>query len=137
MVTARIEIGISSDCVCADYDDETGEAVPADWCYGDCFNDSIDAFEEAIVSPFIQAHPELHRFKVEGKGMGWLRRSGVGQVMPYARDIVSQLSIDGDFRLFVSYELGDSFSIVRFSHDEPVGASFTYTILKEDDQIED
>ena len=137
MATAKIEVGISSDCVCTDYDDETGEAVASDWCFGDCFNDAVEVFEELIVSPFVLAHPELHRFKVEGKNMGWQRRSGFAEIMPYARDIVSQLSLNGDFRLLASFEGGDTFKVVRFSHDEPTGASFVYTILKEDDSVED
>lgn len=137
MATAKLEIGIDSRCVCTDYDDETGEAVASEWCFGDCFNDSIEVFEDLIVSPFIQAHPEIHRFKVEGRGMGWQRRSGVAEIMPYARDIVSQLTLSGDFRLLVSYDMGDSFTVIRYSHDEPTGASFTYTILKEDDSVED
>jgi hypothetical protein len=137
MATAKIEVGISSDCICTDYDDETGEAVASEWCHGYCFNDSVDVFEELVVSPLILAHPELHRFKVEGSGMGWQRRSGTAEIMPYARDIVSQLTINGDFRLNVSYEFGDTFTVVRYSHDEPTGASFVYTILKEDEQVED
>ena len=63
--------------------------------------------------------------KFFSKNMNWDRVSGY----TYAEidDGLQPLYINGDFRLVVTRD-GDNLTVVRYSHDEPVGASFVLTV---------
>jgi hypothetical protein len=67
--------------------------------------------------------------KFSGKNMGWTRATGYA----YASidDGLQPLYINSDFRLVATRD-GDNLTVVRYSHDEPVGASFTLTIEQQE-----
>lgn len=60
---------------------------------------------------------------IEGRDIGWTRQAGHGTVKSHMA--WGFLSINGDYRLVA--ELGEDEIIVRrYSHDEPMGATFKF-----------
>jgi hypothetical protein len=122
---------ITSNCVCEKVDengegvlDENGEAVPADECRYDCYDEQVFDFTDNILPEWLKRYdldtdsPVL----ISGSGMTWLGKSG--HTERKASEIISTLQIDGDFtlRIVCDTETG-LLKIVRSSHDE-LGASF-------------
>jgi hypothetical protein len=81
---------------------------------------------------------DMTHFRINGEGMGWTRVSGY-KVVPYDK-VAEALFLDGDFRIVFTFLDGiltkAPVKAVRYSHDEPVGASFTIVAASEFD-IED
>lgn len=77
----------------------------------------------------------VSHFTVEGTAMGWTRASGFTVV---AWDILADaFSLNGDYRVVFTLADGENtLTAVRYSHDEPVGASFTVRPATEQ-EIED
>lgn len=65
---------------------------------------------------------------VEASNMGWTRDSGAG--VTESHKAWGLLRINGDFRLVAEVD-EDVITVVRYSHDEPVGATFKFTKAKE------
>lgn len=74
-------------------------------------------------------------FTVEGKAMGWTRADGFTVI---AWDILADaFSLNGDYRVVFTLADGENtLTAVRYSHDEPVGASFAVRPATEQ-EIED
>jgi hypothetical protein len=73
-------------------------------------------------------------FHIAGTNMNWTRSSGFTVVKH--TEVIDSLIINGDFRIeFTLTEGLDTFSAVRYSHDE-MGAGFTIRPATED-EIED
>lgn len=126
----KLETTITSDCVCYKTDeygegvlDKNGEAVPSDYCYGDCYAEQVFDFTDNILPYWLEAKAIMadSPVRINGSGMTWRGVSGYADTS--ARGIVKALEINGDFTLRITYEDGE-LSIVRSSHDE-LGASFT------------
>jgi hypothetical protein len=127
----KLETQITNDCVCYKYDefgepvlDETGEPVPSDFCYGDCYTEQVADFTDNILPEWLKRH-DLDTDSpvfISGSGMTWLGKSG--HTERKASEIISTLEIDGQFilRIVCDTETG-LLKIVRSSHDE-LGASF-------------
>lgn len=63
-------------------------------------------------------------YRIDGRGMTWQRLDRWTVVE--ATDVLQALVINGDYRLVVTRVEGeDEIRAVRYSHDEPTGASFT------------
>lgn len=69
---------------------------------------------------------------IEGKGMGWTRASGY--IVVPAGKAVDALGLNGEYRIVLT--VGETLSAVRYSHDEPTGASFTFRPAT-DEEVED
>jgi hypothetical protein len=67
--------------------------------------------------------------RIEGSGMGWRVVTGVAIVD--VADILAALRVNGDYRLVVT-TMESLLSAVRYSHDEPCGASFRITFTNEE-----
>jgi len=80
-----------------------------------------DIFNEWCVSVGNPSH-----VRIEGSAMGWQRRSGYKEINAEWKDLLSALTLNGEWLLTIERE-GDTFKIRRSSHDEPTGASFTLT----------
>lgn len=127
----KYETTITNSCTCtkADEDgnemlDEHGEPIASDYCHGDCWEYAVEDYTENLLKPWLEAKGIMSDspVRIHGKGMTWLSRSGHYDTS--ARNILDGLSINGDYILRITYEDGE-LSIVRSSHDEPTGASFT------------
>jgi len=73
---------------------------------------------------------------IQGEGMGWTRASGYIVVPP--KQVVNALSLNGEYRIVLTVNDEDATDLraVRYSHDEPTGASFTFRPAT-DEEVED
>ena len=116
---------LTTSCTCEVYvDDNENEAVPSDECFG-CYEDDkrniIEALDKWI------AELELSHVEIQGRDMGWTRASGAMIIDADSEKLIKSMQIDGDFSL--EFELPDEdlshdFKVMRYSHDEPTGATF-------------
>lgn len=117
----EVKIEIDSNCTCTDeYGDWAGE------CFG-CWQDNVEIFNELLTEwkTVVGYDEDKHVVWIEGRAMGWQRRSGHTAVV--SERVLDALSINGDYRLVFKFD-NHSLTCVRYSHDEPTGASFTFTI---------
>lgn len=64
-------------------------------------------------------------FRISGRNMGWTHRSGF--LITKSDLIIESLRINGDYRLvftFTDVLTATTVKVVRYSHDEPMGAYF-------------
>lgn len=121
----KLETSISTGCNgCEYYDEETDTYEDADSCQGYCYEDAVEDYTENLLKPWLESKAIMadSPVRINGSGMTWLRRSGYADTS--ARGILDTLAINGEFRLAITYEDGE-LSFVRYSHDEPTGASFS------------
>jgi hypothetical protein len=137
----KLQTTITSDCVCYKVDedgegvlDTNGEAVPSEYCYGDCYAEQVFDFTDNILPSWLEAKAIMadSPVRILGSGMGWRGVSGYADTS--ARNIIKALEIDGDFTIRVTYEDGE-LSFVRSSHDE-LGASFSVVPMSLDGESE-
>jgi len=140
-----VEVELTSGCVCVSFDDVMGEFFPSEHCR-DCWQDSVEDLEVNVLLPWLDAHGAVDGdyVKIDGEGMGWLRKAGTLSLEverdAFASDVLNNLTFDGDFRLVfrtfngdfrLVFRLeGDVLSARRTSHDEPMGASFVFRLVK-------
>ena len=128
-----VELELDSSCVCVVYDEYDKEQA-SEVCFG-CWSDALQELDYLILLPWLKAVDADNGDYVvaSGSNVGWLRRSGeVSFELDYddlRDDLVGWFSLNGDFRLVFRLE-GDSLSVRRFSHDEPMGASFVFRLVK-------
>lgn len=97
-----------------------------EWDYEDAEGEMKFAFERlGADNLFIQA-----------EGMGWTRASAY-IVVPVSR-AVDALKLNGEYRVVLTVNDEDATDLraVRYSHDEPTGASFTFRPAT-DEEVED
>lgn len=127
----KYEVEINNSCSCSN--DETGE--PLEYCDGSCWEMAVEDYTESFLKPWLEAKAIMadSPVRIHGSAMGWLRRTGHHDTS--ARGILDALSINGDYKLVATYEDGE-LSFVRYSHDEPTGASFTLEPVSLDGESE-
>ena len=131
LTMTRVDATLNASCICEGYDEETGEST-GEWpgeCYG-CWEDSVYDFNENLLYPWYAAN-DYHDdtpIKIVSPNIGWMRQSAYKDT--YAKDILDDLKINGDFILRFTLENG-KLECVRSSHDE-MGAMFTFE-LREDE----
>ena len=85
-----------------------------------------DEWEMAVedVENIFADSPYSH-FRIDGKNMGWTHRTGFCVVE--SKNIIEALRINGDYRLVFTFSdvlTATTVKVVRYSHDEPMGAYF-------------
>lgn len=118
-------VQVTTDCLCMDYDGN-----PNDECWG-CYEDSKENLHQLIINWLGENDAASDvSILIEGRGMTWQGLDGT--VMVNANTILSSLALDrgGEYRLEF-YQDGKELTAKRWSHDEPMGASFKFTIQKE------
>jgi hypothetical protein len=136
---------ITSDCTCEIYDEDTdstkldeyGYPARPEYCYGDCFTETVDDFTENILKVWLDRNriSEDAKIQIVGSKMRWTGSSG-WTVVP-VEEIPKVLYIDGDFTLRFTLT-GTELICVRSSHDE-LGALFQfaeYAVLEESEDVE-
>ena len=117
------KVVIESDCTCAGEDGpDYGE------CFG-CYDDSVEYLKEIISTWRERAGIDADLVRIEGRGMTWQSMSG--HAITNLDTLYKALTINGDFRLEFTLE-GETLTAMRYSHDEPTGASFTFMPERED-----
>lgn len=93
-----------------------------DYCDGACWEYKRDWLAEDI-ERFTKDHSHV---RIDGQRMGWQSRSGYLIVEADDRAIWNALTFSGDWTLYVECD-GQTMTIRRTSHDEPMGATFILT----------
>jgi len=140
----KIEVEISNGCECR-YCDACGLGGESDlcpecatetrfmnYCDGACWEYKIDELEEYLMPDFMSANGNPEYLRIEGKRMGWQARSGYKVIKATHKELWDSLTFSGDWTLHYVLE-GGSLTVTRYSHDEPMGASFTITPDKGED----
>lgn len=138
----KMTFSINSDCQCYDCNKcgvgytggESGQQCDdclsgvlenANSCMG-CWDDSESHFYDAIFEWRKEVGVDRDMVRIDGRGMGWTKSMG-SAVVPIDKALKA-LTLNGDFRIDVEWS-GRSFSARRYSHDEPTGASFYFTLV--------
>ena len=116
---------LSSNCICAYFDEETKTEVESEVCFGDCWTDEYSYFQNEFLPLWLQANnfAEDEIIRLEGSRMTWQNVSGYMDIE--ANKIIEALNINGEFRLVFTLS-ADCLTLRarRSSHDEPMGAYF-------------
>lgn len=118
------EATLSTDCTCTYLDGDGNEAESRE-CWG-CYGEQRDYIKEYFLDAWQYANKILEGQPVDIKGyaMGWQRLNGYATVP--VENIIDTLTINGDYKLrFILSENYSELKVIRYSHDEPTGASFT------------
>lgn len=140
--TEVIKAELSSNCLCEEYDEETGESkldeqgypVMSQECFG-CYDDEKTYIQDEIITTWVKANGwEMDTpLKVNGSRMTWLSRSGYAYATP--ETLIDKLTLDADFILRFTLT-GTTLEVVRASHDE-LGALFEFEKLDESELEDD
>jgi hypothetical protein len=109
-------IVLSTSCECEDEPSGCDGSV--------CYEPIKEDLEDNIFPEFLKRNNSPSYLKIEGKAMGWQRRSGYKIIEANFNALFDSLTFSGDWTLKITLA-GDSLTIVRSSHDEPTGATFT------------
>jgi len=107
---------LSSNCLCEDEPEGCNGWV--------CYQPIKDDFEENIFPEFLARNNDPLFVKITGRGMGWQRLTGHATIPAEFDRVFDALTINGDWTLRIKLE-GNVLTVVRSSHDEPTGATFT------------
>jgi hypothetical protein len=120
----NLNFDITSNCSCESLD-ENDNSIPAEICWGDCYDRDLDNLTDQVIKPWLDYHDlDLSsELQVKGSGMGWTRANGTA--ITDAMSLMDILTFQGDWRLIFTLDIKHNLSVVRYSHDEPTGASFT------------
>ena len=121
----KITVTLQSDCVCTN-EDET----MSDDCFG-CWDDSIYDFDELISAWRERAGIDEEKVFISGSGMGWQGLSG--HTIADLDNLYKALTLRGDFRIELQLE-GETLTARRYSHDEPMGCSFSFKPYADEDE---
>jgi hypothetical protein len=116
---------LTTNCECSYLDEEDNE-VMADYCQGWCYEDANDNAIE-LIEEWLERNDHPSALIIRGVAMGWQRLSGYALIRESSDKIASEtldkLKLNGDFTLELKLT-GRACHVVRYSHDEPTGASF-------------
>jgi hypothetical protein len=121
----KITLEMTSDCTCTNEDD-----TPSDYCF-DCCEDSKWLFKEMMNNWRKAVGVDWNTVRITGRNMGWQHRSG--EAIVSFDKVLNTLTINGDFNLRFKHE-GTVLTATRSSHDEPTGAGFSFTLIKDEEE---
>jgi hypothetical protein len=108
---------LSTTCICMNED-----GTYTEYCEG-CFEADHAELTDAL-DLWLEEN-EITSVEITGKAMGWTRATGKTTVEATSEAILKALTLNGDYCLEVSIpEFDLAFSAIRYSHDEPTGATF-------------
>lgn len=113
----KLTATLQSDCTCTNED-----GTMSSDCF-DCWEDALCNFHDIVQTWCERAGIDEEKVFVSGTGMGWQRLDGYA--IADIHNLHKALEIRGDFRLEFVLE-GETLTAVRYSHDEPMGCSFSF-----------
>jgi len=119
----KVSVKLTSDCRCTNED-----GTASDSCF-DCWQDSVELFKEMMSDWRKAVGVDWNTVKITGSLVGWRRKSGYGLVG--FDKVLDSLTINGDFTLDFKHE-GKVLTATRYSHDEPTGAGFSFTLIQDE-----
>jgi hypothetical protein len=130
---------LTTDCTCQAIDEdgegilnENGEAVLADRCReGECWDYQVEDVNEAFLPMWTEkvGIDKTDLVDVSSASVRWTREPF--RVITQVENILAVLYFGNQYTLDFTLD-GNSLTVVRYSHDEPTGASFTIKPYKAD-----
>jgi len=134
-------VSVSTDCTCpadeltVNYSGELSENREEVVCHGFCYLDARDELQNLLdsLTPSVIEH---NAFLVKYLNVTWQGRDGE-VILPFdsfshlhnlldAEKFLDHLRINDSYRLAIELYDDNSMLVVRYSHDEPTGACFTF-----------
>lgn len=117
---------LTTNCECRYLDEEDQEVIP-DYCTGECYEEAGN-FTLELIEEWLERNDYPSAVIIQGAAMGWQRLSGYALIREagsdkIARETLDKLTLNADFTLELKLH-GKACHAVRYSHDEPTGASF-------------
>lgn len=101
------------------------ELTPARYCDSICWEDMTMVAEDAV-EEYLKSMDNPTHLRIEGRAMGWQRRSGWKDSKSDWKSLHDSLSINGEYTLRMEIDTAAGiFTVRRYSHDEPTGATFS------------
>jgi hypothetical protein len=119
-MTETHQYEFTNQCTCQVYEDDSDEAAPVDFCFGDCWDDQMSFFVE--ITQHLFEDDDTH-FAIEGFPLWSGPVSGVAECATPS-ELLSAITINGDWILKVT-PLPTTLECVISHHDVPMGGSFT------------
>ncbi len=131
-----IEVRVSNQCSCVfcpecsmgfcntDACEECGGEVQY---LEDCFDCQPVDYAQELFESWVE-RVGAKQIRIDGRGMGWQRRSGYAIVEASWVKFLESITFNGDWTLYFTFD-GDSFTFSRSSHDE-YGAAFEVRRLR-------
>ena len=117
---------LSTECQCLVLDDNDQEVTPSE-----CLECGEWMLEDAhlILEEWQKRNSNPEAALITGANLGWQRLSGYSIARGYVYEVLTKailkrLMLDADFRLELKIQ-GKDLTATRWSHDEPMGCSFT------------
>jgi hypothetical protein len=121
---------VDTDCQCNDYNEETDEYEPMEYCEGTCYE-----FQKEDVFHLLGEWYALNEIEeddvilIKGRRMTWQNLEGSAKTNTLELDGI--LAINGDFRIEWKLDVPTkTLTATRWSHDEPMGAYFDFDFVK-------
>jgi hypothetical protein len=126
----RLSITLDTDCSCSSYDEDLDQDVPLDYCEGTCWEDQVMNFQDSILDPWLTASnaTDAKRIGIKGRGMTWQRLSG--EAITNAERLLDTMSFGHEYRLVFTLD-NNNLTATRYSHDEPMGSSFEFQVMRD------
>jgi hypothetical protein len=121
----KVTVELTTDCICTNED-----GTPSTDCF-DCWDDSVWLFKDLMNTWRKTVGVNWNTVRITGRAMGWQRTSGEA-VVDFDK-VLDALKINGEFTLRFKHE-GTVLTATRSSHDEPIGASFSFTLVEDEDE---
>lgn len=122
----KLTVTLVSDCICTNEDGSLSNE-----CFG-CWEDSLCDFHDIVQTWRERAGIDEEKVFISGRGMGWQRLNG--HAIADLDTLYKALTLKGDFRIELQLE-GETLTAVRYSHDEPMGCSFSFKPYTEEDSL--
>ena len=119
-------VEVTNTCTC-----EEEDGTEAEWCFG-CYEDALSMLSDTLKN-WVKANGKPSTtIRIDGSLMGWQRLDGYA--IKDLEDLPHALEINGDYR--IEYRLdGKDLTAIRYSHDEPTGASFQFSFVPDEELL--
>lgn len=118
---------ITNTCTCVDYDPETEESTPSNYCYGDCWEDTVYQFSLDIET--LMESNETGWWKVTNLGLWDGNHSGYFHATKVA-DILYGMTVRSEW--IMRYTPFDDRVEYSLSHHDSMGSATTLTAVTEE-----
>jgi hypothetical protein len=121
---------ITNSCTCTFYNEETDEFFPTDYCYGDCWEDSVGFFAE-VTKEFRESN-ETGWWRVENLRL-WNGEVGGLFHADKVQDLLGGMTVRGEWTM--NYRVfADRIEYSLAHHDAPTGSATVLWPVSEDNR---
>ena len=131
METVHANGTIQNTCTCEEWNETTGEWVPTQECYGDCWEHEQYGFQLATETLFDSPN-FTGTWKIEGFPVWNGTVSGIFDATDHKK-LLSSITPDRTAWILRYEIIGETLTGVLSHHDAPMGGRITVTMIKEEE----